>query len=261
MTLFHVPRKRFGQNFLKDEAIIHQIINAIHLSRQDNVIEIGPGLGIITTHLIKVLEHLYAIEIDRDIAARLLQQFSTQQLTLYCQDVLKFDFSSISGSKKIIGNLPYNISTPLLFYLANFINQIDVMYFMLQKEVAERLLSTPSSSNYGRLTILIQYDFTINHLFDVPADAFWPKPAVSSSFICMKPSTGKYGIIQDKILFKKLVSLAFSQRRKTIHNALKTLMSSKFFEKSNIDPDCRAENLSVFDFVRLANELHQSYPQ
>lgn len=254
----YIPRKRFGQNFLKDNLVINKIIEAISLNQDDVVIEIGPGLGAITKILVKKLINLHAIEIDRDIVALLKKQFTADQLTLYCQDALQFNFSNIHGLKKIIGNLPYNISTSLLFYLVQFSDQIESMYFMLQKEVASRLVAKPSTSNYGQLSILMQYDFSIEPLFEVPPSAFWPEPKIDSTFIRMVPTSGQYGVVKDKIIFKKIVTTAFNQRRKTLHNSLKTLISVKQLKKNDINPASRAEDINIGEFVRLTNDYIDS---
>lgn len=248
------PRKRFGQNFLKDNSVINKIFESIPLNLDDIVIEIGPGLGAITKNLIKKLNHLYAIEIDSDIVALLKKQFTADQLTLYCQDALKFNFSSIHGFKKIIGNLPYNISTPLLFYFIEFSDQIKSMHFMLQKEVASRLVAKPSTSDYGRLSVLMQYDFLIEPLFDISPSAFWPEPKIHSTFVRMIPLPDQHGTVKDKIIFKKIVTTAFNQRRKTLRNSLKTLINVKHLEKNGINPTARAENISISEFVRLTND-------
>jgi len=248
------PRKRFGQNFLKDNLVINKIIEAIPLNRDDVVIEIGPGLGAITKFLVKKPINLHALEIDRDIVALLKKQFTADQLTLYCQDALKFNFSNILGLKKIVGNLPYNISTPLLFHLIQFSNQIESMYFMLQKEVASRLVAKPSTSNYGRLSIFMQYDFLIEPLFDIPPSAFWPEPKIDSTFVRMVPISGQYGVVKDKVIFKKIVTTAFSQRRKKLHNSLKTLIDIKQLKKNDINPASRAEDISISKFVQLTND-------
>lgn len=254
----HIPRKRFGQNFLKDNLIINKIVEAIQLNRDDIVIEIGPGLGAITKFLAKKPINLYALEIDRDLVALLKKQFTTDQLTLYCQDALKFNFSNIIGLKKIIGNLPYNISTSLLFHLIQFSDQIESMYFMLQKEVASRLVAKPSTSNYGRLSILMQYDFLIEPLFDISPSAFWPEPKINSTFIRMLPTPNQYGMVKNKMLFKKIVTMAFNQRRKTLHNSLKTIIDIKQIKKNDINPASRAEEISIGEFVRLTNDYIDS---
>lgn len=246
-------RKRFGQHFLKDEEVIQKIIRAVSFSKNDIVIEIGPGTGVITEHLIKKLRHLYAIEIDRDIVKKLHQKFTKDQLTLYEKNVLEFNFLSIEGTKKIIGNLPYNISTPLLFYLKKFIHQIEVMYFMIQKEVADRLTAKPFSSNYGSLSVLMQYDFEITQLFNVKPDSFFPKPKVQSAFIKMTPNLNPFPKVRNKVFFEKIVKTAFNQRRKTVNNSLKSLFEKEILKKADIDPKSRAEELSIKNFIKLAN--------
>lgn len=252
----HIPRKRFGQNFLQDQTVISEIINAVSPSKDDIIIEIGPGLGALTKPLLARTNHLHVVEIDRDIIARLKTTFS-EQLTIHEGDALTFDFGSISGQKKIIGNLPYNISTPLLFHLADFNDQVLDMHFMLQKEVVERMVAEPSTADYGRLSVMLQYYFDMELLFIVPPTAFWPPPKVESAVVRMLPSPGRCGVVTDFSLFSQLVKQAFGQRRKTLRNNLKDLVDISVFEAANIDPGCRAENVSVKQYVILSNLLTQ----
>lgn len=252
----HIPRKRFGQNFLQDQTVISEIINAVNPDKNDIIIEIGPGLGALTKPLLARTGHLHVVEIDRDIIARLKTTFS-EQLTIHEGDALTFDFSCITGRKKIVGNLPYNISTPLLFHLADFNDQVLDMHFMLQKEVVERMVAEPSTTDYGRLSVMLQYYFDMELLFIVAPTAFWPPPKVESAVVRMLPSPGRCGIVTDFSLFSQLVKQAFSQRRKTLRNNLKDMVDISVFEMAGIDPGCRAENVSVEEYVTLSNLLTQ----
>jgi 16S rRNA (adenine1518-N6/adenine1519-N6)-dimethyltransferase len=249
------PRKRFGQHFLNDSSIIHQIIAEIDPAPEDHLIEIGPGQGALTLSLFKLYPdiHLTAIEIDRDLSAWLKQKIT--HLHLYQADVLKFDFSQFPQSElRIIGNLPYNISTPLLFHLMDYKDKIKDMHFMLQKEVVERLSASPDSKAYGRLSIMIQYDFTVIPLFSVPPEAFTPPPQVQSAMVKLIPKTPEIKI-KDPSLFEVIVREAFQHRRKTLKNALKKYIGKENMILFNINPDARPEVLSVNDYVKLCNQI------
>lgn len=172
----HIPRKRFGQNFLQDPRTIEDIVDAVNPARDDLVVEIGPGLGAITRPLLARLNHLHVVEIDRDIIARLRRTFTATQLTIHEGDALAFDFAALGTPLKIVGNLPYNISTPLLFHLASFGTQVTDMHFMLQKEVVDRMVAEPGTADYGRLSVMLQYRFYMERMLDVPPEAFDPPP-------------------------------------------------------------------------------------
>ena len=251
----HIPRKRFGQNFLQDGRVINNIIDAVHAGQTDTVIEIGPGLGALTGPLLARLAHLHVIEIDRDIIKHLQKTFPAEKLTIHAGDALAFDFASIAGKLKIVGNLPYNISTPLLFHLANYGERVTDMHFMLQKEVVDRMVAAPSCADYGRLSIMLQYRFEMENIFDVLPEAFWPPPKVVSAVVRMIPAKGRCGLAEDDILLEQLVSQAFSQRRKTLRNNLKGLVEAQDFSALNIDPVLRPENLTVEQFVCLSNRI------
>jgi 16S rRNA (adenine1518-N6/adenine1519-N6)-dimethyltransferase len=252
----HIPRKRFGQNFLQDASVIENIVHAVNPQPDDVVIEIGPGLGAITKPLLDRLPHLHVAEIDRDIIARLKKEFPPERLTIHEGDALKFDFGSISdGAFKIVGNLPYNISTPLLFHLASFGQRVTDMHFMLQKEVVDRMLAEPSTTDFGRLTVMLQYRFEMELVLNVPPDAFWPPPKVDSAVVRMIPAPGRCGVAHNEKALEELVTKAFSQRRKTLRNNLKGVLELADFEALGIDPGLRPENLAVEDFVRMANHL------
>lgn len=253
--MHHTPRKRFGQNFLIDASIIAQIIAEIAPRHPDRLIEIGPGLGALTRPLLQILNHLHAIEIDRDIVERLRQEFNPEQLTIHAADALKFDFSTLGNQLRIIGNLPYNISTPLLFHLSEFSEQILDMHFMLQKEVVDRMVAVPSTPDYSRLSVMLQYRFDMEQVFNVPANAFRPAPKVESAIVRMNPRPRSQLTVLDDALFAKIVSTAFSQRRKTLRNTLKHYLTQQDFDTLDIDSGLRAENLAVERFIAIANFL------
>lgn len=253
--MHHTPRKRFGQNFLIDASVIAQIIAEIAPRHPDRLIEIGPGLGALTRPLLQILNHLHAIEIDRDIVERLRQEFNPEQLTIHAADALKFDFSTLGNQLRIIGNLPYNISTPLLFHLSEFSEQILDMHFMLQKEVVDRMVAVPSTPDYSRLSVMLQYRFDMEQVFNVPANAFRPAPKVESAIVRMNPRSRSQLTVLDDALFAKIVSTAFSQRRKTLRNTLKHYLTQQDFDALDIDSGLRAENLAVERFIAIANFL------
>lgn len=256
----HQARKRFGQNFLQDTRIIADIIYAVRPHPEDIVIEIGPGLGAITQPLCKKLNHLHVCEIDRDIITYLKQQPFSKQLSIHEGDVLQFNFHKIHGHKKIVGNLPYNISTPLLFKLSEVANEIIDMHFMLQKEVVERMIATPQSKDYGRLSVMLQYFFDMELLIDVPPESFIPAPKVNSAVVRMIPQLGRVGIANHIENFSHLVKHAFHQRRKTLRNNLKDWVSDIQFEQAGILPHQRAEEVSPQQYVILSNILNNPNP-
>jgi 16S rRNA (adenine1518-N6/adenine1519-N6)-dimethyltransferase len=253
----HIPRKRFGQNFLQDSRVIENIVNAVNPRVGETVIEIGPGLGALTRPLLERLDVLHVVEIDRDIIARLRQEFPAERLVIHEGDALAFDFATVPGPKKIVGNLPYNISTPLLFHLAEYGDRVIDMHFMLQKEVVDRMVAAPSCTDYGRLSVMLQYRFEMENLIDVPPEAFWPPPKVDSAVIRMIPAPGRCGVAIDVAILGKVVTQAFAQRRKTLRNNLKGLIDESALLSLGIDPSLRAENISVADYVKLANLLAQ----
>ena len=253
----HNPRKRFGQNFLQSQYVIHQIIDALSLQPQDKVVEIGPGLGALTKPLLQQLPHLIAIELDRDLCAY-WQDFSTESvLEVLAADALRVDYSQWGDSIRLVGNLPYNISTPLLFHLLKYQSSIEDMHFMLQKEVAERLAAAPGNKNYGRLSIMIQYCCEVNLLFEVPPEAFEPPPKVDSAVVCLRPYRVSSYAVVDKGLLGKVVTQAFAMRRKTLANNLKPLLSAAELLALDIDPVARPEQIALEDYVRLTQHLHE----
>ena len=251
----HNPRKRFGQNFLVDQHIIAQIISEIYPQKSDRIIEIGPGLGALTRPLLQALDHLHVIEIDRDIVSQLNQVFAQEELTIHAADALKFDFSTLGNKLRIVGNLPYNISTPLLFHLSQFAEHILDMHFMLQKEVVDRMVGSPATADYGRLSVMLQYRFDMEYVFSVPPESFRPVPKVESAIVRMTPRDSSARIVKDEALFAQIVTAAFSQRRKTLRNTLQQHLTASDFSALGIDSGLRAENLSVEEFAAIANFL------
>jgi len=251
----HIPRKRFGQNFLSEPDIIRSCIEAIHPAPDDLMVEIGPGLGALTQPLIKTLAHLHTVELDRDIVSWMQKHYPADKITIHNVDALKFDFSSLGEKIRVVGNLPYNISTPILFHLLESVAHIADMHFMLQKEVVERMVAEPSTPEYGRLSVMLQYRLHMEHLFTVPPEAFDPAPKVESAFVRLVPYPALPHPATDEKLFAKIVAMAFSQRRKTLRNTLKSILDDAGFAALGIDPQLRAENLGVVEFVAITNHL------
>jgi 16S rRNA (adenine1518-N6/adenine1519-N6)-dimethyltransferase len=251
----HVARKRFGQHFLVDRHYIERIVNALDLRAEDNVVEIGPGLGALTRPLLERLRRLTVIEIDRDLATRLTADFTPERLTLHGADALEFDFASLGKDLRVLGNLPYYISSPLLFHLAQYDVNIRDITVMLQKEVVDRMVAAPATPDYGRLSVTLQVRFRIQRLFTVPPGAFRPAPKVESAVARLTPLRDARPQLANERLFAEVVAAAFGQRRKTLRNALKTLATEEQLERAGIDPGARGETLAVADFVRLTNSL------
>jgi len=250
------PRKRFGQHFLHDQNVVGHIIAALALGADDRVVEIGPGTGALTRELLARVAHLDAVELDRDLLARLETEFPRDRLTLHNADALKFDFCKIasgSGKLRLIGNLPYNISTPLLFHLLDQAGCIKDMLFMLQKEVVERLRAAPGGKDYGRLSVMIQYRCAVEKLFDVAPGAFTPAPKVDSAVVRLVPHAAPPVAVDDPARFALLVRAAFASRRKTLRNNMKGLLSAEDMLALGIDPVRRAETLSLAEFAALSN--------
>jgi 16S rRNA (adenine1518-N6/adenine1519-N6)-dimethyltransferase len=249
----HTPRKRFGQHFLVDEGIIHAIVNAISPKSDELLVEIGPGLGALTRPILERITHLHVVELDRDIIARLKKEFSPARLTIHEGDALKFNFGSVGKDMRVCGNLPYNISSPLLFHLMEYADNITDMTFMLQKEVVDRMVAEPSTPAYGRLSVMLQRRFHMEWLLDVPPQAFDPPPRVDSAVVRLIPKApGSYPELDEK-RFAEIVAAAFSQRRKTLRNTLGKVIGEEAFGATGIDPSLRAENLGVAEFEKLAN--------
>jgi 16S rRNA (adenine1518-N6/adenine1519-N6)-dimethyltransferase len=251
----HKARKRFGQNFLVDEQIIADIIRAIRPEPADTMLEIGPGLGALTRPLIKQLNHLHVVEIDRDIIARLETDYPKDKLIIHAGDALKFDLAQLPTPLRIVGNLPYNISSPLLFHFSAYADRISDMHFMLQNEVVARMVAEPSTPAYGRLSVMLQYRFYMEKLIDVPPESFRPSPKVDSAIVRMIPLPPGEVIVRNEKLFSAIVATAFGQRRKTLRNTLKGYLDESAFEQLGINPQLRAENLGVEAFARITNFL------
>lgn len=254
----HFARKRFGQNFLHDDHVIENIIAAIQPKKDQALVEIGPGLAALTMPISQYVDHLTVIEIDRDLAARLQQNpFLKDKLTVIEQDAMTVDFNELSQQKKqplrVFGNLPYNISTPLMFHLFQYTNAISDMHFMLQKEVVNRLVAGPNSKAYGRLSVMAQYYCQIIPVLEVPPYAFKPAPKVDSAVVKLIPHKNLPYQVKDIRILSRITTEAFNQRRKTIRNSLGNLFSSETFNELNINLDSRAENLSVQQYCELAN--------
>ncbi len=259
-TSRHRPRKRFGQNFLHDRNIISKIVNAIELDSALPVVEIGPGKGALTEELIKLGKQVHAIEIDRDLAQDLKAKFEgVQQFHLYCADALRFDFAGIEPHPlQVIGNLPYNISTPLLFHLLEQLAPVKSMLFMLQEEVVDRICATSNTASYGRLSVMVQSRCEVKKLFQVPATAFTPVPKVTSAVVMLQPSDEISSHISSPEIFERLVRQAFSQRRKTIRKALQGFLSAEEIEAQGLSCKLRPAQLGVADFVALSNAVTEA---
>jgi 16S rRNA (adenine1518-N6/adenine1519-N6)-dimethyltransferase len=253
----HAPRKRFGQHFLHDRRYIARIISAFNPQPGEHIVEIGPGLGVLTRELLQRVQSLHAVELDRDLVPRLQQEFATLgNLDIHSADALKFDFCRLvedDAKLRVIGNLPYNISTPLLFHLLDQSRCIRDMLFMLQKEVVDRMCAQPGGRDYGRLSVMLQWRCQVEKLFDVPPGAFTPPPKVDSSVVQLRPHATPPVTVHDAERFSAIVAGAFSQRRKTLRNTLKGLVSAEQMESIGIDPVRRAETLSLEEFAALAN--------
>jgi 16S rRNA (adenine1518-N6/adenine1519-N6)-dimethyltransferase len=253
----HIPRKRFGQNFLTDDLVLHDIIRSIAPAADDAMVEIGPGLAAMTALLLEELRHLHVVELDRDLVERLKKRFDATRLTVHSADALKFDFASIpvpEGRKlRVVGNLPYNISSPLLFHLAEIAPQVQDQHFMLQKEVVERMVAEPGGKAYGRLSVMLQWRYHMELLFVVPPTAFDPPPKVDSAIVRMIPLAQPMPCQQ--ALLEQVVTKAFSQRRKVIRNCVAGLFSEDELRQAGVDPQDRPEAVPVEQFVALANLL------
>jgi 16S rRNA (adenine1518-N6/adenine1519-N6)-dimethyltransferase len=254
-TKEHRARKRFGQNFLVCRGTIAKIVEAIAPRRADRVVEIGPGLGALTEPLLERLNHLHVVEIDRDLIARLRDRFTPDRVTIHEGDALEFDFGTIGADLRVVGNLPYNISTPLLFHLAAFAPSVRDMHFMLQKEVVDRMVADPGTADFGRLSVMLQYRFDMERLFVVPPGAFNPAPKVDSAIVRLIPKPAAALTARDELLLAKLVLAAFGQRRKMLRNNLREFVNEDGLMAVGIKPTARAEELAVADYVRLANSL------
>lgn len=254
----HRARKRFGQNFLVDPQVIQRIMDTINPVAGELILEIGPGQAAISTPLAASGAELHLLEIDRDLSARLDSRFASfDNVTIHTGDALKTEFAELTNGRpfRLVGNLPYNISTPLLFHVLQWKNLVSDMHFMLQQEVVKRMAAKPGGKAWGRLSVMCQFHCQVTELFNVPPGAFSPSPRVQSSFVSLVPHHNDPVAIRDMPVFERVVSQAFSMRRKTLRNALKMLMKSEAIEAVGIDPGARAETLGVADFAALANQL------
>ncbi|MFN3234383.1 MAG: 16S rRNA (adenine(1518)-N(6)/adenine(1519)-N(6))-dimethyltransferase RsmA [Gammaproteobacteria bacterium] len=251
----HKKKKSLGQHFLDDHVIIERIVKVIAPKPEDTVIEIGPGLGALTKPLLKLLNQLHVVEFDNDLIPVLKKM--SEKIMVHHHDALTFDFSTLSQNNiRLIGNLPYNISTPLLFHFIVYIDIIKDMHFMMQKELVDRITATPGSKTYGRLSVMIQYYCIAEKCFDVPPEAFSPPPKVDSAVFRLIPKEERALEQEEEKTFATLVKQAFSQRRKTIYNVLKEMLTAKDWEASAIDKKARAETLALDDFIQLTRLAH-----
>jgi 16S rRNA (adenine1518-N6/adenine1519-N6)-dimethyltransferase len=248
----HVARRRYGQNFLADPHYVKRIADAVAPRPGERVVEIGPGLGALTGELVARAGRIVAIEIDRDLAARLRERYSPDQLELVVGDALEVDLDALGTDLRVVGNLPYNISSPILFRLAAQAHALRDVTVMLQKEVVARMTAEPATAEYGRLTVMLEATFAIERLFVVPPGAFRPAPTVDSAVARLTPLRDRAPAIADRARFERVVAAAFSQRRKTLRNALSSLVTPGQFAAAGIDPQRRGETLSVREFVALS---------
>lgn len=250
----HRARKRFGQNFLTDPTVLYDIIRLINPQSDDTMVEIGPGLGAMTHLLLQSLMQLHVVELDRDLVAHLKKTFSPEKLIIHQGDALQFDFASIpvhdGGKLRVVGNLPYNISTPLLFHLAQFAPMVKDQHFMLQKEVVERMIAEPGSKAYGRLSVMLQWRYHMDLMLDVPPTAFEPVPKVDSAIVRMIPIENPLAC--DTASLEQVVTKAFSQRRKVMRNCMAGLLTENELVDVGINPKARPETLQLSEFVALA---------
>jgi 16S rRNA (adenine1518-N6/adenine1519-N6)-dimethyltransferase len=256
----HHPRKRFGQHFLRDAAAIDRMLLAIAPRKTETMVEIGPGLGALTRALLETIGRLDVVELDRDLIPRLEQACAgLGTLEIHQADALNFDFRTLAqgpSSLRVVGNLPYNISTPLIFHLLEQAAWIRDMHFMLQKEVVARLAAHPGSKDYGRLSVMVQYRCAVDSLFEIGPDAFSPPPKVDSAVARIVPYSSLPHPAREPLLLEEVVQRAFAQRRKTLRNTLKSVLTAEQIERAGIDPGRRPETLSAAEFVALADAVH-----
>ena len=252
----HAPRKRYGQHFLHDRGVIAKIVAAVDPQPGDAIVEIGPGTGALTAPLLDRVARLEAVEIDRDLAARL--EAEHPRLALHRGDVLRFDFARLPDRLRVVGNLPYNVSTPLLFRLVEVADRLRDAHLMLQKEVVDRMVAAPSTSEYGRLSVMLQYRFEMRKLFDVKPGAFRPPPKVDSAVVRLVPKPAAALAARDRAALARVVTAAFTKRRKTLRNALAGVVDESSLRALGIDPRLRPENLGVPQYVAIANAVGSS---
>jgi len=255
LVVNHKPRKRFGQHFLHDPRVIARIVAAIDPRPDDALVEIGPGLGALTAPLLERVAQLHVVEIDRDLAERLRAAHPAGRLVVHTDDALEFDFAALPARLRVVGNLPYNISTPLLFRIAAFAPRLRDLHFMLQREVVDRMVAAPSTPDYGRLSVMLQYRFEMAKRFDVGPGAFRPPPRVDSAVVRLVPRPAAALGARDADALARVVTTAFTKRRKTLRNALRDVIDEAGLRALGIDPRLRPENLGVEEYVRIANAI------
>jgi len=255
MPMLPAPRKRFGQHFLTDRHYVRRIVEAIAPRAGDSMVEIGPGTGILTDELVQMVRPLHVVEIDRDLARALRERFEPEDVVVHEADALEFDLASLAPPLRVVGNLPYNVSTPILFHVAAHAERIRDCTFMLQKEVVDRMVAAPATEAYGRLSVMLQVRFAMDRLFDVPPGAFTPPPKVDSAVVRMVPLGPDRPRARDEALFGRLVSAAFAQRRKTLRNAVRAMADAETIAAAGIDGTRRGETLSVAEFIALADGI------
>jgi 16S rRNA (adenine1518-N6/adenine1519-N6)-dimethyltransferase len=247
------PKKRFGQHFLTDRHYLRRIVESIDARPEDAMVEIGPGTGLLTAELVQTVGHLHVVEIDRALAQALRERFDAARVTVHEADALEFDFAGLPERLRVVGNLPYNVSTPILFHVAAIAGRVADCTFLLQKEVVDRMVAAPGTADYGRLSVMLQSLFAMESVLRVPPGAFTPPPKVDSAVVRMVPLGADRPRARDEALFARIVSAAFSQRRKTLRNAARALVDEEAFTRAGIDAGRRGETLSVREFIALAD--------
>ncbi len=255
----HKARKRFGQHFLHNQNVVQHIITAINPQKNQTIIEIGPGKGVLTDPLLEYVDKVHVLEVDRDLAQALAKKYTDEQkIVIHCIDALTYNFKGLGNQHlRIIGNLPYNISTPLIFYLLENSQFIEDMVFMLQEEIIDRMCAAPGNKDYGRLSVMVQANCHVEKLFTVNPDAFSPPPKVMSAIIKLRPYDKFLQQISDYPCFTHIVKQAFSQRRKTLKNCLKGMLGEQQIMNLGISPKARAETLLIDNFIQLANTCYE----
>ena len=248
-------KKRYGQNFLVDKGVINKITQAINPCNSERILEIGPGTGALTTQILKKIDHIDVVEIDTDMIKALEDKIPPSDITIFSSNILEISNSSISRYDKVIGNLPYYISSEILIKMTKSIKNQKELHFMLQKEVAERISSSTHSKSYGRLSVMLQYFFEIDLLFDIKPESFSPSPKVTSSLVRLIPKKNCKNKVRDINNFEELLKTSFSQKRKTIKNNLKYILDDNELNNLNINPQARAEMLTLLDFIRIENYI------
>lgn len=248
----HTPRRRFSQNFLVDDTVVAAIVDAIAPHAADNLVEIGPGQGALTAPLAARVERLHAVEIDRDLAAALRRRYAPERVAVHEGDALEFDFGALGSDLRVVGNLPYHISTPILFRIAECAHAVRDVHVMLQKEVVDRMVAAAGDSEYGRLSVMLQYHFDMECVLEVPPESFYPQPKVMSAVVRMMPRAQKI-VARDEQTLQRVVGAAFGQRRKTLRNTLSAFLSPQDYEALGLDARARAQELTVAQFVSIAD--------